>query len=167
MQTVKPFDRGVNSSIMELKGKLMWCRLVELNKYGKWSLDLFPDTESLEKLRRLQAEGIKNVIKLDDEGSYHVQISRPAQIEFQKGHFQSVTPPKLRDKDKQPLPDNVRIGNGSDGVVAVEVYTHRVPNSEKRAKAMRLYGVEVHNLIPFEVTEEGFDAESEAAQEVW
>lgn len=165
--TTKPFDRGVNSQIMELKGKMMWCRLVELNKYGKWSLDLYPDKESLETLRRLQAEGIKNVIKLDDEGQYHVQISRPATVEFQKGQLQSVLPPKLRDKDKQPLPENVRIGNGSDGTVAIEVYTHRVPNSDKRAKAIRLYGVEVENLVPFEVTDEGFDVESEAAQQVW
>lgn len=163
---VKPFDRGQGSEIIELKGKLMWVRVNELNKYGKWSLDLYPDTESLEKLRRLQAEGIKNVMKMDDN-EYHMQISRPAQIEFQKGTVQSVNPPKIRDKDKQPLPDNIRIGNGSDGIVAVEVYTHRVPNSEKRAKAMRLYGVEVTNLIPFEVTEEGFDVDSEAAQEVW
>jgi hypothetical protein len=163
----KPFDRGVNSEIIELKGKLMWVRVVELNKYGKWSLDLYPDKDSLELLRRLQAEGIKNVIKLDEEGQYHVQISRPSTVEFQKGNLQSVYPPKIRDKDKQPLPDNIRIGNGSDGVVAVEVYTHRVPNSEKRAKAMRLYGVEVHNLVPFEVTDEGFDVDSEAAQQVW
>jgi len=167
MQTVKPFDRGVNSTIMELKGKFMYCRVVELNKYGKWSLDFYPDPESLEKLRRLQAEGIKNVIKLDDDGQYHVQISRPPTIELQKGQMQSVTPVKVRDKDKQPLPDNIRIGNGSEGKVAVEVYTHRVPNSEKRAKAMRLYGVEVENLVPFEVTVEGFDAESEAAQTPW
>lgn len=167
MLQVKPFDRGAASTIMELKGKLMWCRLTELNKYGKWSLDLYPDTESLEKLRRLQAEGIKNVMKLDDEGQYHIQISRPAQIELQKGQVQSVTPVKVRTKDKQPLPDNIRVGNGSDGIVAVEVYTHRVPNSEKRAKAMRLYGVEVENLVPFEVTETGHDPDSEAGQEVW
>lgn len=160
MLQVKPFDRGVNSEIMELRGKFMWSRLVELNKYGKWSLELYPDNESLEKLRRLQAEGVKNVIKIDDN-EYHLQLSRPAQVEFQKGQVQSVTPPIVRDKDKQPLPDNVRVGNGSDGVVAVEVYTHRIPNSEKRAKAIRLYGIEVHNLVPFEVTDEGFQADVE------
>lgn len=152
---VKPFDLGMGSEIMELKGKLMWVRCVDLNKYGKWSLDLYPDPESLEKLRRLQAEGMKNVIKLDEDNQYHIQFSRPAQIEFKKGQAQSVTPPRIRDKDKQPLPENIRIGNGSDGIVAVEVYTHRIPNSEKRAKAVRLYGIEVHNLIPFETTEEG------------
>lgn len=167
MVEVKPFDRGVNSTIQELKGKLMWVRCNDLNKYGKWSLDLYPDQESLEVLRRLQAEGIKNVIKLDDEGQYHIQISRPAELELQKGTKISVAPPKLRMQDRSPLPENIRIGNGSDGVVAVEVYTHRVPNSDKRAKAMRLYGVEVHNLVPFEVTDEGFDVESEAAQQVW
>lgn len=153
MVMTAPFDKGTNSTIIELKGKLMWCRLVDLNRYGKWSLDLYPDHDSLEKLRELQAEGVKNVIKKDDDG-YHVQISRPATVEFSKGVVQSVTPPRVRDKDKQPLPSNVLVGNGSDGIVAVEVYTHRVPNSEKRAKAMRLYGVEVHNLVPFELTDE-------------
>lgn len=150
---VAPFDKGQNSTMVDLKGKLMWCRIVDLNRYGKWSLDLYPDAESLEKLRELQAEGVKNVIKKDDEG-YHVQISRPPSLNFGRASEQSVTPPRIRDKDKQPLPANVLIGNGSDGTVTVEVYTHRVPNSEKRAKAMRLYGVTVENLIPFELTEE-------------
>lgn len=154
MNTIAPpFDKGQNSTLMDFKGKVMWCRLVDLNRYGKWSLDLYPDHDSLEKLRELQAEGVKNVIKKDDDG-YHLQISRPPTVEFQKGVVQSVTPPRIRDKDKQPLPANVLIGNGSDGTVTVEVYTHRVPNSEKRAKAMRLYGVTLDNLIPFETTEE-------------
>jgi hypothetical protein len=164
MVLTAPFDKGSNSTLMNLSGKLMWCRLTDLNRYGKWSLDLYPDNESLEKLRELQAEGVKNVIKKDDDG-YHVQISRPSTVEFQKGVVQSVTPPRIRDKDKQPLPANVLVGNGSDGVVTVEVYTHRVPNSEKRAKAMRLYGVEVHNLIPFELTEE--KAQEENSNEGW
>lgn len=165
MVMTAPFEMGQNSTPLKLTGKLMWCRLVDLNKYGKWSLDLYPDNESLEKLRELQADGVKNVIKKDDDG-YHVQISRPAQIEFQKGVVQSVTPPRIRDKDKLPLPANVRIGNGSDGEVTVEVYTHRVPNSEKRAKAMRLYAVDVFNLVPFELTEEA-QSEDTTTKEGW
>jgi hypothetical protein len=164
MVLAPPFDKGINSEILELKGKFMWVRVHDLNKYGKWSLELYPDNESLEKLRELQADGIKNVIKKDDEG-YHVQISRPAQVEFKKGQLQSVTPPRVRDKDKQPLPANIRVGNGSDGIVAVEVYTHRVPNSEKRAKAMRLYGIQLDNLVPFEVTES--EETSEAGEQPW
>lgn len=157
----EPFDKGRNSEILELHGKLMWVRCVELNKYGKWSLDLYPDSSSLEKLRELQAEGVKNVIKKDDEG-YHVQISRPPTVEFQKGVVQSVTPPKIRDKDKQPLPERIRIGNGSDGIVAVEVYSYKLPNTEKRAKAMRLYGIQVDNLVPFELNQE--EAQSETTE---
>ncbi len=160
----EPFDRGKNSEIMELKGKLMWVRCVEPNKYGKWSLELYPDTDSLEKLRELQADGIKNVIKKDDDG-YHVQISRPLTIEFQKGVVQSVTPPKIRDKEKLPLPENIRIGNGTDGVVAVEIYKYKLPNSEKRTSAMRLYGIQVDNLVPFELNQD--EAQSENATEGW
>lgn len=144
---VAPYSRGKNSEILQFKGKFTWCQLVNLNKYGKWSLNLYPDHEALEKIRELQAEGVKNVIKKDDDG-YYLQISRPAQIEFVKGQAQSVTPPVVRDKDKNALPNNVEIGDGSDGLVAVEVYSYKLPNTEKRSKAMRLYGIEVHNLVP-------------------
>lgn len=164
MSILEPFDRGKNSEILELKGKLMWVRCVDLNKYGKWSLDLYPDADSLEKLRELQADGVKNVIKKDDEG-YHVQISRPPTVEFQKGVVQSVTPPKIRDKDKLPLPENIRIGNGSDGIVAVERYKYKLPNSEKRVSAIRLYGIQVMNLVPFELSTE--ESSDEAKTEGW
>lgn len=151
MLQIAPFDKSINSTIMEFQGKVTWARLVDLNKWGKWSLNLYPDNESLEKLRELQAEGVKNVIKKDDEG-YYLQISRPAQVEFKKGQVQSVTPPHVRDSNKQPIPNNIRIGDGSDCKIAVEVYSHKVPNSERRAKAMRLYGVEVINLVPSDYT---------------
>lgn len=164
MVMTAPYDKGANTELLDLKGKLMWVRCVDLNRYGKWSLDLYPDAASLEKLRELQAEGVKNVIKKDDDG-YHVQISRPPTVEFQRGVVQSVTPPKIRDKDKKPLADNVRVGNGSDGIVTVEVYSHKVPNSEKRAKAMRLYGITVENLVPFELTTE--ESSSETKTEGW
>lgn len=164
MISIEPFDRGKNSELVKLKGKLMWVRCVELNKYGKWSLELYPDADSLEKLRELQADGIKNVIKKDDEG-YHVQISRPPTVEFTKGAVQSVTPPRIRDKDKLPLPANVRIGNGSDGIVEVERYKYKLPNSEKRVSAIRLYGVQVENLVPFELNVD--EAQSENSNEGW
>jgi hypothetical protein len=141
------FDIGKNSELQKFTGKVTWVRMVQLNKYDKWSLNFYPDRESLDRIRDLQAEGIKNVVKKDDDG-YFLQISRPSTVEFRKGVKTPVTQPRVTHSDGRSMED-VAIGNMSSGVVTCEVYSHAVPNSEKRAKAMRLYGLEVTDLVPF------------------
>src|ERR1700761_3013031 len=140
LKDTKTFDKGPNSELMKFKGKIEWAQIYDLNKFGKWSIEFYPDDESLERLRELQ---LKNTFKKSEEG-YHLQISRPPVIEFTKGVETMVTPVKTRMKDGSEVPG--RIGDGSDCEIACEVYQYKVPNSERRAKAMRLYGVEVENL---------------------
>jgi len=146
------FEKGQNSEMMKFKGKVSWVRGVQPNKFDRWSLNLHPDATSLEVIRDLQAEGVKNVIKKDEDG-YYLQISRPTTVEMRKGYKQPVTPPILRREDGSSL-EGVAIGNGSDAVVTCEVYSHPVPNSEKRAKAMRWYALDVVDLIPFDRPED-------------
>jgi uncharacterized protein YcgL (UPF0745 family) len=153
--TQQPYDKGATSELVDFRGKVRYVQAVNLNKFGKWSIQFYPDNESLEALRKLQAQGIKNVMKIDDDG-YHLQISRPPQVEFQKGVITPLTAPKVRDKDKNPL-DGRTVGDSSDCIVTCEVYTHRVPNTDKRAKAMRFYGLTVLELVPREVPEEKED----------
>ncbi len=141
------YTRGKNSDDLKLKGKVSWVRLREPNKFDKWSLNIHPDAESLEQFRELQAEGVKNQIKKDDDG-YYFQISRPVTIELRRGVKTPVTEPWIKDKDGNEFEGNV--GNGSEGIVHCEVYSHPVPNTEKRAKAIRLMGLEITDLIPFE-----------------
>lgn len=147
------FTRGMNSEDVLLKGKVSWVRMVQPNKYDKWSLTLHPDTESLNIIRDLQGDGVKNVVKKDDDGQYFLQISRPTTVELRKGVKQAVTPPIITHLDGRPM-EGVAIGNGTDGTVIVEVYSHPVPNTEKRAKAMRLSGLKIENLVPFEIKED-------------
>lgn len=142
-----PFHKGANSEVIFLNGKVSWVRHITPNKFDKWSCQFYPDAESLERLRELQAEGIKNVIKKDDDG-YNLQLSRPTFVEFRKGVKQGVTPPVITDMEGKPM-EGISIGNGTDATVVCEVYSHRVPNSEKRAKAIRWMGLKIQNLVPF------------------
>ena len=148
---IQPFDRSNTSELVNFTGKVRFVQAVDLNKFGKWSIQFYPDTDSLEHLRDLQAQGIKNVMKKDEEG-YNIQISRPPSIEFQKGVATPVTAPKVRDKDKNPI-DGRSVGDGSDAIVTVELYSYKVPNSERRGKAIRFYGLTINELVPKAVAE--------------
>src|SRR5438045_2345113 len=99
---LQPFDRSNTSELLDFEGTVTWVHAVDPNKFGKWSLQFYPNQDSLERLRELQAEGLKNIMKKDEVG-YHMQISRPVSIEFSKGVATPVLPPKVRDKNKQPI----------------------------------------------------------------
>lgn len=140
------FDFGKNSEKLTLQGKTTWARLFSPNKYDKWSLNFYPNKDSLDKFRDLQMDGVKNQLKKDDDGIYF-QISRPTTIELRKGLKTPVTPPRVLNNGT-PVED-LTIGNGSGCDVTLEVYTHPVPNTDKRAKAIRLYSVDITDLVPF------------------
>lgn len=148
---IQVHDKGNNSELIDFKGKVKWVTVVDPNKFGKWSLQMYPDTESLERIRELQAQGIKNVMKKDEEG-YFMQISRPLSVEFSKGVATPLTPPKVRDKDKKPI-DGRSVGDGSDCTVTCEKYGYTVPQSKQRGIAIRLYGLTVLDLVPKDVPE--------------
>lgn len=138
-------------------GVMKWVQVDTPNRYGKWSVQLYPDAAGLEKLRELQAEGMKNNIKKDDDG-WFVRFNRPTQLQLRSGKLIGLTAPELLDgRPERKLEDGscpplrgVSVGNGSKGVVKLEVYQHPVPNSDKKAKAARLFGIRVDDLIPFE-----------------
>jgi hypothetical protein len=134
---------------IKLKGKFKWAKLVnpeppfEDEKFGRWSIILYPDAEAIEMVRDLQEEGLKNVLKKDpdEDGAYYVKFSRPTGRE-RDGKVTDMSPPKVTGTEGS-------IGNGSEGEVTLEVYSHRVPKSTKKAKAARLFGVHVTKLVTF------------------
>lgn len=140
------FTRGKGSEDVYVKGKVSWVKAVTPNDWDKWTVTLHPDAESLEVIRELQADGIKNRMKKDDDG-YFIQFSRPTTIELRKGVKTGVTPPEVVDSNGAPL-EGVAIGNGSDATVKLEVYSHPTPGGG-RAKAARWAALRIDNLIPF------------------
>lgn len=142
-----------------LKGKGSWVNPTKINEWGKRTMVLHPDSESLDVVRALQSEGVKNVIGKDDDG-YYVRLARPANITI-KGKITGMEPPTVFDGSKPlpgggyaPLPSDVYIGNGSDVIVKMEVYTHNIPGQKgKKAKAMRWNSIRVDNLIEYKKTD--------------
>lgn len=140
------------TKLMYFRGKCKWLRADQLNPWGKWAMTLYPDQETLEIVRDLQAQGLKNVIKKDDDG-YYFSVSRPQSINVNNKPVGLAAPlvldgrHKLEDGGYAPL--RAPVGNGSDVTVEVEVYQHRVPGGTGKGTAMRWKSVRVDNLVPF------------------
>lgn len=130
---------------MYFKGKVSWVRVVNPDNYDCWSLNLHPVSEDLERIRDLQAKGLKNMIKKDADG-YYTKFRCPVSKVI-RGKTVSFERPSVVDKEGKPM-DGLTIGNGSDATVKVEVYEHGTPGGGK-AVAARLKGLRVDNLIPF------------------
>lgn len=131
-----------------LQGKAKWARLQTPDPWGNWKITLYLTPDSYNQMSALKNEGVKNIIKKDEDG-YHVTLRRPVNKEM-RGKLQGFAPPEVINPDGTPLRD-VLIGNGSDVTVKLEVYSHKTP-SGGYAKAARLQGVRVDNLVPFELS---------------
>lgn len=118
--------------------------------YNKWNFVLYPREEHLMEIRKLQGEGVKNVLSYDDaEQSWKINIGRPVQRVW-KGKVIPFAPPTVVDVEGRPI-TGVAIGNGSDVTAKIEVYSHTVPGpGNKKAKALRWESLRIDNLVPYE-----------------
>ena len=135
----------METKLIDVYGKIKYIHAVNFNKYNKWSVTFYPDNKSLEIIRDLQAQGLKNVMKKDDDG-YFIQFSREP-TKLMRGKVVAFAAPKVVDKDGKIF-DGSKIGWGSDCTIRLEVYQHGTPNGGK-AKAARWDSVRVDNLIEF------------------
>lgn len=137
------------SEYIWLEGDLDWTRThspdTKFDELGKWSTQLHPNAESLEKVRDLQAEGVKNMVKKDERG-YYVNYSRPAKIKTKKGDLIEMDPVKVIDSEGNPITDMV--GNGSKGKVKLEIRSYSLANGTK-GKSARLDTIEVTDLVKY------------------
>lgn len=136
--------KSVGETYEFFQGKVKWVRVDRVNDWGKWTVVLYPNATALERIRELQGDGIKNVIKKDEEG-YYTTISRP-NTKLMRGKVVAFEPPKVVMPDGQPFTGNV--GNGSDCTIKCEVYSHPTPGGGK-AKAIRLVSIRIDNLVPY------------------
>lgn len=127
-------------------GKAKWVRYDTPDlTYNKWNHVLYPNEVHLDEIRKLQAEGLKNVLGKDDDG-WKINIGRPTQ-RIWKGKVVPFAPPTVVDAEGRPL-TGVAIGNGSDVTTKSEVY--RYTHMGKKGVAIRWESMRVDNLIPFE-----------------
>ncbi len=130
-----------------IQGKFSWAKVGRPDlEYNNWVITVHPTPDSLEKIREMQGEGLKNVLKKDEDG-YFTRFRCPVSRPRKDGTIWTFEPPKVVDADGKPLDGNL-IGNGSDGTLKLEVYSHGTPGGGS-AIAARLVGVRVESLVEF------------------
>lgn len=147
------------SEYVYIQGKASWFRPKVPNQWNKWSVQIHPNDLGLEKIRELQGQGLKNTLKKDDDG-YHCNFSRPVTKETRTGKVLSFAPPEVFDKDGVPFEGSV--GNGSDVTLKIEIYSHDTPGGGK-AKAARWTSARIDNLVPFVPDRDMNDEQTAAA----
>lgn len=137
-----------------LQGKCKWVKPVSPDKYGNWSMVLYPNQESYNKLLELKQRGLKSEIKKDEDG-YNITLRRPQQKVY-AGKVKGFAPPQIVGPDGNPFP--ALIGNGSDVTVKIEVFSYKAPTGSTGIAA-RWLALRVDNLIPYESNRD-FDTET-------
>lgn len=138
-----------NSEAVFLKGKFGWVRHIRPDmafEPHKWTVTLWPDGESLEKIKQLKKEGLQNHLKLDDDGQQYIQFSRKTEANV-RGKKVPLAPPVVIDANKVPI--DRPIGNGSDGIIELETYKHKTSVPGQFKKAARWSRMRVDNMIEF------------------
>ena len=148
------------TEIVYIQGKASWFRAKQPNQWDKYSVQIHPNAEGLQIIRDLQAKGLKNTVKKDDDG-YFVNFTRPVSKEYKSGKRQTFAPPTVVDKDGNSY--DGQVGNGSDVTLKLEVYEHATP-AGKNAVAARWASAKIDNLVPFELEKSGYPHEIAAAQ---
>lgn len=150
---VEPTFKGTTEFAF-IKGKASWIWLKKASDFSDWRITLHISPEEVNKIIDLQAQGVKNQLKKDDDG-YYIRFRRPVEIEIKDRvtglpRKIAMRPPEvitLNEKGEPELFDG-DLGSGSDVEVKLEIYEHKTPGGGK-AKAARLLGVCVLNLVPF------------------
>lgn len=137
-----------NQEEVILRGKFKWVKHIRPDtafEPNKWTVTIYPDEESLVKIKELKKEGMQNHLKMDDDGQY-MQFGRKTE-QVRKGRKEGLQPPRVI--DSKGVPVETAIGNGSDGIIVLEVYRHKtsVPNQTK--KAARWSKMRVDNLVEY------------------
>lgn len=140
-------DRNSKTELIDVQGKVKYIHAVNLNKFETWAIVIYPTGPSLEIIRDLQAKGIKNVMKKDEDG-YFIQFKRDP-TKLIRGKVVAFAAPKVLGADGK-LMDGLKVGKGSDVTVRLEVYPHGTPSGGK-SYASRWDSVRVDNLIPWEI----------------
>ncbi len=143
--------------LKEVKGELKWIKTSRdrpeefTDPSGKvkktWSVTVYPDKESLETVRDMQASGIKNVVKKDEQG-WFVKFSRPCVKEKNGKVVQVLDPPIVVDANGTIVDGFVN--NGAIGTVKIDFTEGKT--SKGKYYTARLEGIRLQDYKLWEGT---------------
>ena len=137
-------------AFIQLEGELTWTRVVNPAEFeGKksWTTCITLDPVGVNTVMELKAEGVKNVLKKNDKNQWYVKFSRPVEIKKGDKVVKVLSAPAVTGPDGNPL-DGLTIGNGTKGIVTLDVYTHPMKGGGQ-AKAARLESIKVTELVKY------------------
>lgn len=138
-------------AFIQLEGELTWTRVVNPEEFeGKqsWSTCITLDPAGVNTVMELKAEGVKNVLKKNDKNQWYVKFSRPVEVKKAGKVVKVLSAPVVTDAEGNII-DGLTIGNGTKGIVTLDVYEHPVKGGTK-AKAARLESIKVTELVKYE-----------------
>jgi hypothetical protein len=147
-----------------IQGKTKWFRPDKPDHQfppPRWSHVIYPNAASLDIIRGLQARGLKNVLKKDDDG-YYMTFSRKTERSV-KGKLMGMQPPAVFEADGTTPFKGGLVGNGSDVTTKLQVYEHSTPSGNK-AVAARWESTRIDHLIPYEAKRDFTEVEAQAAK---
>lgn len=124
---------------VEIRGTAKYSKLMAVDMYGKHSLTIYPDQESMNRVHKLISEGVKNKIRKDDDG-YCITFSRPTTIKTKTKGEVALDPVRVVDKNNRILSDKA-IPDGEDITMTLECYGGKSPTGFGTYKAARLLSV--------------------------
>jgi hypothetical protein len=131
----------MSTQIIYLHGTCKWAKLETPDeKYGHWTLDLYPDQESLAKVKK---SGLELKERTDNEGKGPFIKLRRKKQKLIKDALVKFDPPSILNSDNKPMPQDTKIGNGSTVFCKVEVY------DTIKGKGHTLAAVRIENLIEY------------------
>jgi hypothetical protein len=137
---------------IKVKGKIKWANgLFDLKTLtapdGRedtfWSVSFYPDDKGLDIVYNLQSQGVKNNIRRDEDG-FNINYKRP-KVKKMRGEMVEFDPPYVTGPDGSKWDRSEQINQMAEAEVDLAVYSHQIPGSTKKAKAVRLEGVQVLN----------------------
>jgi hypothetical protein len=134
------------------QGKAHWAKLNTPDlQFNNWNVKVYLTPDSYDKFMKLRepkggVDGILNEVRQEEDG-YSVVFRRPCSKTW-LGKETLLPPPIVVDKDGNPFSGG--IGNGSDITVKCERYTYNKPFKKGKGTAIRMMGVRIDNLVPYE-----------------
>lgn len=132
------------SQPLKFTGKVKWCRPDTTNEWGKYATRFYPDSKSLEEMKKLP---VKNEWKSDKDGEF-TNVSCPAEKEYRGRKI--INKILITGPDGEPHFTDVHgfIGDGSDVEILVDFYDHPIKGSLRRGNAIKWTGMNIKNLAP-------------------
>jgi hypothetical protein len=149
--TLMEDKQGKRSWTEYVSGKAKWVCAHKPNQYGDYKMDLYPDEQSLSKIMKWKEEGLKNVIRKDDDGA--VIAFKRASSKLIRGKVVGFGPPEIIDAEGKPTP-HVQVGNGSDVTVRINIYRFNGPTGSKPGIATRWDALRIDNLVPYNASKD-------------